>query len=303
MAKKVLYQALAFVPVVVTAAAVVPFSQTETTVLYPKTLLYQSLAEPVPIVSIPETITVDKWLRQFEVPVRSRIRPQDLVAFIPADVAQSGWQGSFSIPSRLRRPTPQDYGYSPTVTTTPEVVTVDKWFKSFENSWRRRFTLAGGEALVPVVAVAATPGVFAQSQDSLLVSRTLFYQSIADPIVVAATPEVVTADKWFVSFEQIIRVRWLSAAQQQAYADPAYPPIPPPPVPPMDGWSYDWSGPVRLHVLSTANQPDTVIPVIPQPDPPGPTGVYTVSGLYVIDQFTDNTVVYDYGGGVSHRTN
>jgi hypothetical protein len=174
--------------------------------------------------------------------------------------------------------------------------------------------------------------LFSQTYSVVFFPKNTLYQSIAQPI--ALDPEVVTVNKWFAAWSLPVRVK-PRAAYFDTFTRPPqivqlsygwYQPLSLPkrtrpwlysvspegfyfrgeanPVPSMASWSYGFSSPVRLRTgLLAAQQEASVMPIDPIPTPPGPSGQYTVSGLYVIDQFTDNTVVYDYNGGVSHRTN
>jgi len=378
-------QSSVFVPVVsapTPGTGDVLFSQVDLVVNYQQTLLYQSVFQPVPIVSA-EIVTADKWFVSLSEPIRSKPR-------LTTAAQQAAW-----LVSDIQPPTPGsgDVLFSQTETavyfqkytlyqsiaepiefTAPPPVAVEYgWFVPFSEPVRSKLglTVAAQQAAWFVSEVPApTPGtgdvLFAQESTTVTYTHTFLYQSITQPIQDVSTPDV-SVDSWFSNFSlpsdggsmsidlsaTFMAVEhvygWYSAFSEpiryksnlftghQQFTPPVSAPTPgsgdvlfsqtstdipqhisllyqsiadpvrveaPYVDPPMASWSYGWTGPVRLRSgLLAALQTETVMPIIPQPNPPGPTGQYTVSGLYVIDQFTDNTVVYNYSGGVSHRTN
>lgn len=122
------------------------------------------------------------------------------------------------------------------------------------------------------------------------------YQIRTEPIQFTTTPAAVSAASW---------IEWWPGPARKPFTvtaliDAATFPLPISVLPLLGGWS---EPPRRLVGHMTVAALDAAITPPSSSPTPTPSGVYTVSGLYVTDQFTDNTVVYDYGGGVSHRTN
>jgi hypothetical protein len=123
------------------------------------------------------------------------------------------------------------------------------------------------------------------------------YQIRAEPVLVTSTPAAVSVASWSEWWPGPVRKSAIAAALT------ASGPIFPLPTSILPLWN-GWSEPPRQLIghMTIAALDGAITPPSSGPTPP-PSGAYTVSGLYVTDQFTDNTVVYDYSGGVSHRTN
>lgn len=299
-----------FVPVVVAPSpgtGDVLFTQTTFTLRYERALLYQAYTEVIQTTAAPVTVNVG-WLTSFSLPPDGGVGIISLTSTFFSVDPSFGWYAALNEPIRrqprtaesvlsfvpvVAAPTPGtgDVLFAQTQTTlryertflyqsVADAVNFSSapttpsygWYQPFSQPLYKRAGLPTPEqqaiAFVPVVT-GPTPGtgdvLFSQTPVTIIYQRAFLYQSVAEP-----------------------------AAVVRPYIDPG-----------MASWSYQWTGPVRLRPgLSTAAQPSGGIPPQPvPPNPPGPTGQYTVSGLYVIDQFTNNTVVYDYNGGVSHRTN
>lgn len=252
----------------------------------PPTPWYQPLSEPVrlkrfntglqqqPVLAYAQPQPLTVWFAPLSEPVRVKLRvawQQDLALVkadpFPEETNYAKWGYPLSEPVRLKSGllASLQVSYTAPVFATPEIVTVDKWFADFSLPKRDK-------------------------------PRPTHFDTFSRP------PEIVQISYgWYQPLDIPKRVRpWLYSVSPQGFYFLGIDN----PVPSMASWSYGFSSPVRLRTsLMAASQQSSVMPVIPIPNPPGPTGQYTVSGLYVIDQFTDNTVVYDYDGRVSHRTN
>jgi hypothetical protein len=272
----------------------------------------QSLAF-VKAAPFPEAVSYDRWGYRLSEPVRTRaglsaalqqaaaFNPYPLPTFAAPALASAVYPDQIAA---RRFPVSEQQSLAfVKAAPFPEAVSIDRWVQPLATPTRRtRTTWEGGAVFIPVITVEVVS--FAQSDTSIPYQVTFLYQYIAEPIRVV--DEIVTVDKWYRDLNTpapALRRSYNAALAQHSFQSNYR--VPAPYVdPPMASWSYAWSLPVRVRTsVMTAAQPSETGPVIPQPNPPGPTGQYTVSGLYVTDQFTDNTVVYDYGGGVSHRTN
>lgn len=257
-----------------------------------------------------ETITPDKWFSPLSEPARRKVSEawQQALAFVKADpfpenVSVDRWLYRLSEPTRRKLNLPESVAAF--IPAPSETVTLDKWYAQFATPTQRKSLHASRQQTIGLGPYPITASISGwETPFAEPIRRSLRPDTSQPAFVSVISTEVVTVDKWYRDFNTPTRPRSYTAtlapyAFQSNYLVPA-----PYVDPPMASWTYSWSAPVRLRLgLSAANQSGPVAPIIPQPNPPAPTGVYTVSGLYVIDQFTDNTVVYDYSGGVSHRTN
>ncbi len=256
-----------------------------------------------------ETVSVDRWNVALSEPIRQTRRPEGSIASVTfvtsAEVITlDKWYEPFSEPAR-RRGIPSSEQQVIALGPLPITASIGGWYRNFDTPMRRTGLPAYEQQ---ALSLGPFPIPASLSGWSLPLSEPLRQKRITDinqPVFVGVvSTEIVTVDKWYRDLNIPPRGRSYSATLALASFQSNYL-VPAPYVdPPMASWSYSWSAPVRLRTsVLTASQSGAVGPIIPQPNPPGPSGVYTVSGLYVIDQFTDNTVVYDYSGGVSHRTN
>lgn len=283
------------------------FSQINQSVIVSKSLLYQSVFEPVRFTATPPVVvSVDSWYRPLSTPPDAGFGSIDLsVTFAAVEPSFAWYQPLNEPPRRKVSVTPHPTTAFVPVVAAPEVITVDKWFRPLVEPVRRTGLAASEQQALTLGPFPVTASLNGWGQPFSEPQRRRARVDVSQPVFVhAPAPEVVTVDKWYRDFNPPTLPRSYKAALAPYYFASNYL-VPAPYVdPPMASWSYSWSLPVLVRTsIMTAAQTSGVIPVIPQPNPPPAPGVYTVSGLYVTDQFTDNTVVYDYGGGVSHRTN
>lgn len=290
----------------------------------------------VQIPPTPETITLDKWYRPLSEPSRRKYVLQvQQPAFVTFKTPEYFYP-PLAEPTRAKRSVQQQELAFVSVVAQAEVITVDKWFQPLSSPTPRKGLSTSEQqslALGPFPITASLNSWWSplaepirrqtriDTQPTLapteIITVDKWYRQLAEPLrrsakndapqpafVGVVSTEIVTVDKWYCDFDVPTRRISYKATLAPYYFASNYL-VPAPYVdPPMASWSYSWSMPVRVRTsIMTAAQASGVIPVIPQPNPPPAPGVYTVSGLYVTDQFTDNTVVYNYGGGVSHRTN
>lgn len=181
----------------------------------------------------------------------------------------------------------------------PERVSIDKWLLSLSTPPNRRPAITPAQQPQPVFVQIIPPPMatwFRPFEGPTLGPRRRAFSDPSAFVAFIGSGEIITLDKWYAILAEPTRRSIAQQALQpvSTIGDPA---------PSLATWAFEWISLSRLVAsrVSLTAQQGSVMPIAPIIPPV--TGVYTVSGLYVIDQFTDNTVVYDYSGGVSHRTN
>ncbi len=195
-----------FTPVVAPSGSDdVSFAGSQTVVPYQQTLLYQSIAAPVPF----EAPSVN-WAQPLSQPTRREVRAQpdalSYAYFTPAageTITVDKWLAPFAVPTRRNAVAQQD---ELAFVGLPDTATAFRWFAPFSEPVRAKPKVQP-DALswAYFTPPAGTPGTddvrFSGSQTVVPYERTLLYQSIAQPVVFT-TAEVVTVDKWFASLAQ-----------------------------------------------------------------------------------------------------
>lgn len=242
-----------------------------------------------------EAITVDKWHRPLSEPVRTKpplpVGAQQTLAFYPNPITKIDWFEPLSEPSvKIKKPVAQQQ-FRAWGAFTPEVVTVDKWFKELETPVRLKIGLSAAAQQFyttdtePTVSfswynwltepVRLKPGLGAWQQqfftiDTEPVVSFGWFNWLSEPSVKSkksvaqqqeyASPvfvsETITVDKWFRWLEEPVRLkRGLSAALQQFYTTDTEPTV-------SFSWFNGLAEPsVRVKSgLSTANQPFIAYP-------------------------------------------
>ncbi len=134
----------------------VRFASSQTIVPYSRTLLYQSIAYPVPIVVAGETVTVDKWFASLAQPTQRKVNNQPAaVTFhpLPITVEAYRWQQPLSEPVRAK---PTVHPAALTFHPFPVTVAEYRWQQPLAEPTRRVWPAAQQPALFfvgPDVAV------------------------------------------------------------------------------------------------------------------------------------------------------
>jgi hypothetical protein len=204
-------------PVPVSGADDVRFSGFTISVPYERTLLYQSLFEPVDSGAAPEVVTVDKWLKPLSEPTRrvsSHAQQARFGVFVGSDSARDArWFQALSTP--IRRATRVDYPsftYGYYVAPAEEVVTLDKWHQPLATPVRRGGLPTSEQRALAFVKAAPFP-------ESTTVDRwhrplsiptrraktNTSTQLIRPPRVIVS--DVVTVDKWHRPLNQPVRLK------------------------------------------------------------------------------------------------
>lgn len=251
----------------------VAFASTNTIVPHSRTVLYQSLFSPVPIVAL--DVAPSKWHKPLAEPTRkpSIIHEQGGAFYVgapPFSVAENRWFAPLSEPTR-RKPTVQPdalswSGFTPSAAV--ETVTVDKYYAWLSEPVRVRpgLPVYDQQALisVPQPISGSNDVAFASANTIVPYSRTLLYQSQAYTPFTPAAAETVTVDKWFRPLVEPVRKpsivyeqggifyvgaapfseaesRWLSALSEPTRRKPTVQP---------DGLSWSYFTPASTEVVT-----------------------------------------------------
>jgi hypothetical protein len=142
-------------PVPVSGTDDVRFSGFTISVPYERTLLYQSLFEPVDSGAAPEVVTVDKWLKPLSEPTRrvsSHAQQARFTAFVGSDASRdTNWRQPLATPVRRGGlPTSEQRALAfVKAAPFPESTTVDRWHRPLSIPTRRAKTNTSTQLIRP----------------------------------------------------------------------------------------------------------------------------------------------------------
>lgn len=221
---------------------------TLTTLLHQRSIIYESLQGPVPVITAAETVTVDKWFSPLATPqIRRKVREQPPAlswAAYPVNVPQAQ---TFSLPQVFRSTTIYKALHSPPVQPAAPGTNdtrPDQWHRLLSEPVRAKpRQQPSANAFSPAPVAAATPGngdvLVSGSLTTVIHQRSIVYESLHQPIT-QPSAETVTLDKWYRSFadptlRKIDPSRWPSL-----FASPTLPTVPG-----VDTWHRQFAGPAR----------------------------------------------------------
>jgi hypothetical protein len=248
--KRVVQQPQAYVPIRAMAGdADVAFASTSNQVIN-RTVIYEDRTTYADTPVAAETVTVDKWWRQLDIPVRRRVLtdPQEHVQAPPKPEANDtiGWHRALDLPVR-RRFVVAEEGSNFSAPPRPEANDAIGWHRALELPTRRKFTWYGeygygnftphtndarwyapldtpvrrrtapytdyGFVHYPIAAFSPGDANLAFTTTSpQIVSRTIVYESDAfTPFTPAA--ELVTVDKWWRQLDVPVRRKQITAEE------------------------------------------------------------------------------------------
>src|SRR5262245_2084437 len=184
-------------PVTVPTVVAVPIVTTLIVVPILASFQYQSIAQPVPL---PETVTVDKWHQPLSRPQARQALPQEQSVAFTGGADPIAWNQPLQQPQRRDYRNPASGTSFIAVVTTPEDVTLDKWYRPISGPVRQPLQAATGGQYLAFVPPQPTPGtgdvLFTASPIVVPWQGSFQYQSAVQPVQFAA-PETVTLDKWY----------------------------------------------------------------------------------------------------------
>lgn len=196
MHRRVIYQALAWVPIAA-GAATIAFTTTSHQLIN-KTVIYEDRTTFTQTPVAPaETITADKWYQPLTVPTR-RTKP---VAVVLAGVVY----GNF--------------------TPTAETITVDKWHQPLAIPTRRARQVAAvlSGVVSPLVPPAGDATLAFTTTSHQRIDKTVLYEESAYTPYTPVVAEEVTIDKWWRELDRPVRRRQITAEEGSLFASPPKP--------------------------------------------------------------------------------